>query len=173
MATTAPLHIATSALLPIATSAPLPFATSTTFSIATSPTFPITSFTLLSIVFCFAYTAQIKINGQVVFAADPAVGAAIDFLYKAGYSGADGVFGKKQEPVCMQKSYEYLAYEDEDSDDDEKINADYERRKQRHQHRQKILKYVGKNIGDILKRKGEKKLSEEANVFIGYSVCLV
>ena len=45
---------------------------------------------------------------------------AVDFWYKAGDSSSDGVWNKKQEPVCKAAAARYLACEDDDEEDEKK-----------------------------------------------------
>ena len=104
---------------------------------------------------------MIKVNGPVAFQNDNQVRMAIDFWYRAGYSSAEGVFGAKQDPVCMNaRSHEYMVYSDEDSDcdeDEKEAETDYKRRKNREEHRQRVLRWVHSDIEDILKEKAETR----------------
>ena len=100
-----------------------------------------------------------------MFQNDNQISAAIDFWYRAGYSSADSVFGKKQYPVSMAKAAEYLAYDDDDDADDYDNDAktDYKRRIKRKKERQRCLKYVHGQIWDILKDRARKKEEENNN----------
>ena len=98
-----------------------------------------------------------------MFQCDDQISAAIDFWYRAGYSSADSVFGRKQDPVSMAKAAEYLAYDDDDTDiDDDEAKTEYKGRIKKKKERQRSLKYVHGQICDILRQRARQR--EEDNI---------
>ena len=101
---------------------------------------------------------------------DYAVKNAVDFWYKAGYSSSEGVWSKKQEPVCQETAAQYLVYDDtddednNDEDDDEK-ETDYKRKirrkKERHDHLKAIHIGMDKVLESLSRKAGQDNFNDD------------